>query len=170
MSQFSRRARWLNDLFPQSVAPTVTDPAQRSDDVSLTAPYDGGGYGFANAAQLVTNTGILPAAASGGSVIITTAEDEIYRLMAGSVIKHAGNNALVWLIVIDNGGAGDSCGISEAFNTTGTGFNQTMPMSQALTVGPSMTITVQWVNGDVLTALSFQVYGFRAPLGTAFQC
>ena len=46
MTQFSRRARWLNALFPQSVAPANPDPALRSDDVSLVQTYDGGGWGI----------------------------------------------------------------------------------------------------------------------------
>lgn len=49
MTQFSRRARWLNTLFPQSVAPASADPAVRSDDVSLVQSYDGGGWGISEA-------------------------------------------------------------------------------------------------------------------------
>lgn len=44
MSQFSRRARWLTQLFTQSVAPAKQDPSQLSDDVSLVQPYDGSGW------------------------------------------------------------------------------------------------------------------------------
>ena len=47
MSQFSRRARWLQQLFTPSVAPTTKDPTQRSDDVSLVQAYDGGGLAIA---------------------------------------------------------------------------------------------------------------------------
>jgi len=47
LSQFSRRARWLNQLFTSSVAPQVSDPSQVSDDVSLVQPYDGGGIAIA---------------------------------------------------------------------------------------------------------------------------
>lgn len=46
MTQFSRRARWLNFIFPQSVSPAQVDPATRSDDVSLVQQYDGGALGF----------------------------------------------------------------------------------------------------------------------------
>jgi len=46
LSLFSRRARWLQELFPASVAPKVRDPSSVSDDVSLVQQYDGGGVGF----------------------------------------------------------------------------------------------------------------------------
>jgi len=45
LSQFSRRARWLQDLFTPSVAPHRQDPSVLSDDVSLVQAYDGGGIG-----------------------------------------------------------------------------------------------------------------------------
>lgn len=46
MSQFSRRARWLRQLFTQSVSPAQSDPSVVSDDVSLVQTYDGGGVGI----------------------------------------------------------------------------------------------------------------------------
>jgi len=49
LSQFSRRAKWLNELFPPSVAPVVSDPTRRSDDVSLVQQYDGGALGISPA-------------------------------------------------------------------------------------------------------------------------
>ena len=48
MSQFSRRARWLKQLFTPSVSPATQDPTQRSDDVSLVQQYDGGGLAIAD--------------------------------------------------------------------------------------------------------------------------
>jgi len=45
LSQFSRRARWLQDIFTPSVAPHQQDPSVVSDDVSLVQQYDGGGIG-----------------------------------------------------------------------------------------------------------------------------
>jgi len=46
LSQFSRRARWLQRLFPPSVLPGRSDPSIVSDDVSLVQTYDAGGLGL----------------------------------------------------------------------------------------------------------------------------
>lgn len=49
MSQFTRRARWLQQLFTPSVAPAVPAPTSLSDDVTLVQQYDGGGLAIAEA-------------------------------------------------------------------------------------------------------------------------
>jgi len=49
LSQFSRRARWLAQLFTPSVTPNLVNPTSLSDDVSLVQQYDGGGIGMAEA-------------------------------------------------------------------------------------------------------------------------
>ena len=169
MAGFQRRARWLNALFPASQAPTVTDPAVRSDDVSLVAPYDGGGFGFPNASELCTRTPIPAAAAQGGAIIITTGPDEIFRLMGADVAVIAGSRPRVWLIVIDNAGAGDAVALTQAFGSPPIGEVDSFPRLLGQVIGPSCTLNGQWINGDVLTQVTFGAYGFRAPLGTSFQ-
>lgn len=73
MTQFSRRARWLDALFPQSVAPANPDPATRSDDVSLVQSYDGGGWGLAEATfPAEIDLDVIP-----GPVVISQAEISI---------------------------------------------------------------------------------------------
>jgi len=72
MTQFSRRARWLDSLFPQSVAPANPDPSVLSDDVSLTQSYDGGGWGIVEPTFPVERD--IPA---DGPVIITQPEVSI---------------------------------------------------------------------------------------------
>jgi len=71
LSQFSRRARWLNSLFPASVTPQIQDPGVVSEDVSLVQSYDAGGQGFAS----LTFPG--PEATAGVLVEITNPENSI---------------------------------------------------------------------------------------------
>lgn len=91
MSLFSRRARWLNALFPASVTPTITDPASRSDDVSLVQPYDGGGYPI----PPVTNwfTEVTSAVAAGTQLLLlTVGDDQLFRILGCGIQRLAGNN------------------------------------------------------------------------------
>jgi len=169
LSQFSRRARWLNILFPASVAPTITDPNVRSDDVSLVADYDGGGFGFSNPSTLCTRSAAQAPSASGGGVLITTGLDEIFRIMALDVITVAGGSPRVWFIAIDKEGTGESVAITQAFGGPAVGEQDNMRNQTATILGPGMTLTFQWINGDVATVVTFGVYGFRAPLGTSFK-
>jgi len=166
LSQFSRRARWLNALFPQSVAPATRDPAQRSDDVSLVQPYDGGGYGYRISAPVVRTA--IQTGALGGIIIINTSQDEVYRIESMDSVMIAGARPTVFIIVIDEGSL-DSVNISGSILAPGVGASQLMPDLHPTVIGPNMSVNCQWFGGDVLTQLTFGVYGFRAPLGTSFQ-
>jgi hypothetical protein len=169
LSQFSRRARWLNSLFPASVLPKISDPGVVSDDVNLVQPYDGGGYGFADSSELVTRvTGVV--GASGGFVILTTSAEEIFRLISADHVTVAGGLPDVWMIVIDNEGGGDSVHITQKIQAQPIGASQILPLQGGpVVIGPNMTITTQWTGGDAATQISFGIYGFRAPLGTVFH-
>ncbi len=148
--------------------PQIQDPALVSDDVSLVQPYDGGGYGFADPSTFCTRTAIPTAGATGGEIIITTGPDEIFRLMGADVAQIAGARPAAHIIVIDKGGSGESVAITQDFGTPPIGRIDAFPRFIGLTVGPSCVLNGQWTGGDVLTQITFGVYGFRAPLGTVF--
>lgn len=166
MSQFSRRARWLNFLFPSSVAPTVTDPDTRSDDVSLTQPYDGGGYaqGIAVPWHRFISTG--PGPAAGVENIFVVPVDEIYRFLAADITLLAGvaGSAAIGVGMVSPGTPGE-VKVTPQFIPVGD------PRSLELRtpiVGPSSIISVQWTNGDALTEYLVRIYGLSLPLGTVF--
>jgi hypothetical protein len=149
------------------VLPKTTDPGIVSEDVSLVQDYAGGGYGFADASDLVTvETGVV--AAQGGFVILRTSPEEIFRLISADHVLLAGGQPDVWMIVIDNGGAGQSVHITQKIQGQPVGASQMLPLAGPVVIGPNMTITTQWTGGSALTQVTFAIYGFKAPLGTVF--
>jgi len=175
LSQFSRRATWLNILFPASVAPQTRDPGQRSDDVSLVQPYDGGGFGFAHSDHLVVTTGALTAAAvAEGATILTIGPEEIYRIM-GAMVTNLDVTTLQmnFLSVIDRGGTGDQMFLADPIQFNAGGFNpgESRPFNiyNARVLGPDMTVRYDNQVGEVGKQTSYAVFGYLAPVGTAFS-
>jgi len=85
LSQFSRRARWLQDLFTPSVAPHGADPSVVSDDVSLVTQYDGGGIGFSKPSFPAQRDG--DAVGVGVPLLIESPEVAIRSYLTGSGIN-----------------------------------------------------------------------------------
>lgn len=171
MSQFSRRARWLNQLFPASVAPTIRDPGVRSDDVSLTQPYDGSGWGLPGpndwVRRMVSVTG-----PTGSIQILNVGPDQIFRLLSADFVVLVGPNPdFVYLNCIDRAGTGDQIALSLVENPLGAGATLNEPIAFREVkpiVGSSCFLRLDWLGGLGATQLALGIYGVLAPVGTVF--
>lgn len=168
MGQFSRRARWLNEIFPASKAPQTRDPAQVSGDVSLTQPYDAGGYAFDD-----------PYIRSVGSAAGITDQVEIFRVPEDSIFRILG--------------AGVECTVSATANlVTHLSVQTTLITNRDVTITDEVFVPIIaparfgyqifcpiLAPGTVLfgehrvgvagTEMLYAVYGTMAPLGTVFR-
>lgn len=168
MSQFSRRARWLNFLFPASVAPTVTDPALRSDDVSLVQPYDGSGWGIPPLGDWFLGPFLSPTGGAADTELVAVAADEVFRLFAVSVFTVATLVADAAPIASQVQGAG---GVQIAPNQQSPGLafgSNVYQFPGGMILPPGSFLRGGHFNGNGTTILSWSVYGCRAPSGTVF--
>jgi len=166
---FSRRARWLNGIFPASEAPQIQDPGTRSDDVSLVQPYDGSGWGLNQDPEEWTfqggNSG-TPGSA-GTFILVQVPLGFIFRILAASGRFTVGNNPNIGIqlgrpsnrsILIGRVSQGDMPGI--ALST---------PVALNTPIVPGgWDVTGFWDNGDGLTVVEINVMGILAPEGTVF--
>lgn len=167
MSQFSRRAKWLNALFPASVAPQLTDPDRVSDDVSLIQSYDGSGWGIPNRNDwfhLADLTGI-----AGSVEIFRVPDDFVFRLFAAQCLQVVGPGPQVQLFVKDlQSTPNQATSLTSFFALTVNNLN--LPLQTALVIGPGMSITGDDFNGGAGSIVRFTIYGCLAPVGTVFGC
>lgn len=166
MSQFSRRARWLNFLFPASVAPQLTDPGTVSEDVSLTQPYDGGGFSLADVDWFHFITG--PAGAIGSFVVFTIPPGFMFRWMAADGQTLAGVTPQgLFRITATSGGpsSGEIRATDQVVIPTG---GIIMPLREIRMVPPSSNINFFYNGGDAATIVIARIYGALVPVGTVF--
>ncbi len=170
MSQFSRRARWLNTIFPQSVAPATSDPGIRSDDVSLVQQYDAGGFIARKENCFFGADSIAGAAIS--TEILTVPDDEIFRLIAGhvfTVIAATPQGAQFVVIDLDDPTANvASITLLTTVPAVGGG-NLSMAVFQPIVLAPGTTLRGTHVGGDANTVTRWRAYGFPAPFGSHFS-
>ncbi len=166
MSQFSRRARWLNQLFPQSTAPTQHDPGVRSDDVSLVQPYDGGGIGFQEPTTLIKEFEI-PVGIAESIDCLVNGEDVVARIYAMGVLQVSGTDATVFMTVIS--GAGVAIGVAvRDLAVAATTLLPFVTISDFKILGPSCTLRANTRSGGADSLFRVQIYAAVAPLGTVF--
>lgn len=173
MSQFSRRARWLNTIFPASVVPQTTDPASVSDDVSLVQPYDGGGVPSVIGAGAFHRFDTTSGASAEIGIIFTTGPEEIARIYAAMVFSIALGAAIPNCGLFISPVLGNvACALAETIAAPAVAdlaaqFN--MQGAGGLMVPPNHEIQYHYEGGTaVSTLLSFTVYAVVAPLGTVF--
>lgn len=182
MGGFSRRARWLNRLFPPSEAPATQDPSTLSDDVSLVQQYDGGGLGFPASPTnwfLAEVTG--PVGIAGSFILLANDDDSLARIFTASVKRIAGGDAAqTWLAI----GRVESLGPDPVTASSALGTNGEYKRFGGNThqsggdlggggdgygiLGPGHNLQVHWLAGTAATQLKANVYGVIAPLGTVF--
>lgn len=161
--RFARRAGWLQELFPPSVVPAAPSyPDRVSTDVSLTAPYDAGGWGLANPESWITPITSVVAAA-GTVVVLAVPDGQLYRWMAGSVAMIAGVAPAGQFELLVPGGA-VSMGASST--ETPTGPHKQYDLIPPI-VGPTISIRYSWAGGDAATQLAIRIYGTLLPLGAS---
>lgn len=163
MSTFSRPSDWLRQFFTPSRF-GWNPPSQVSDEVSLTQPYDGGGYPVAPANQWFYEDSPAVGAA-GNSTLVTMGEDEYGRILACHVAVTAGVLPTVQ-IECDLAGAQLvtlSETITPAVLSDRYGIEVYCPI-----LPPSRSLIFRWDNGDAATACNFRALVAVVPIGTVF--
>lgn len=159
---FARISPWLRQLYTPSEG-IPPDPTKLSTDVSLVAPYDGGGFPIPNPSTWLVSL-ITPASAAAVNTILTVGADEIFRLMSMSCRTAAGADATCrpTVEVVAPQRVALHRGLTSDANPQGfDGLLGTI-------VGPGHLVQGLHTGGDVLTQIDWIVYGIRAPLGTCF--
>lgn len=167
MSQFSRRARWLNVLFPQSKAPQLADPGSVSNDVSLVQSYDGSGWpipGRSEWFKLADLTGV-----AGSVEIFRVPDDQVFRLFAAQAIQVVAPGPQVAIFVKDLQSTPNTACSLNAFLAL-TANNLHLPITNPIVIGPGMSITGDQFNGGAGSIVRYSIYGCPAPTGTVFAC
>ena len=169
MTDFSRRARWLNALFPASTAPQIQDPGSRSDDVSLVQPYDGGGYGFPGSLRPMVSNHLSTVGVTGFNLLVETTPEQIFYIGAVAVfsIVQDYNDLILNIIeqttpprqaiISDNLDLFNAANIFERFNTS------------VKVMGPNSHLRIDWTSAGTSAQFNATLYGVLAPLGTVFQ-
>jgi len=166
MSDFTRPAPWLRQLFTPSKTESA-NPGKLSNDVSLTHPYDGGGWPLTDPNSWATRV-VTAAVALADTVLVTTGENEIFRILAVSAQVSAGVHPDMF---VDISTATFAVGISAQQDgaspppapTNAQAFFLTTPI-----MGPSQSLRGKHLNGDAATVVDWRVYGVIAPIGTCF--
>lgn len=170
MTQFSRRARWLNQLFPASKAPQTKDPGSVSDDVSLTQPYDGSGWPLPDFASWIIQKD-SPVGIDGQTDMITVPEGSVYRLFSANSFRLIPANAQTQLFVTNLGGIPvTAVALADPVSTGFQQGNNIYQFQKSIVVPAGLTLRFEHFLGDVNTQIRFGIYGCLAPAGTAFYC
>lgn len=175
MSLFSRRAKWLNTIFPASVLPQTTDPDRVSDDVSLVQPYDGSGWGIPDLNDWAVRTAIQSAAPTGFVELRAVTPEQVFRLLHldFTLLVDAGPAPSLKLVatVIDAEGSGDQVLVANVLLKSGSGINPGESLSfrnVVPIVGPGCTLRIEWFQNVSGTTFTFGHYGALVPVGTVF--
>lgn len=170
MSQFSRRAGWLNFLFPASVAPQKRDPGQRSDDVSLVQPYDASGWPIPDPSTWIIRLDSA-VGATGDTDILTVPDDSVYRLFSANAFRLLGVNAIFQLFIVDlNAIPILSALVANEVSTGLNSGNNIVPLDRAMVIPGGLTLRFQHFGGDAATQIRYHIYGCLVPAGTVFYC
>jgi len=166
MSQFTRPSDWLRQLFTPSRF-GWNPPSSVSPDVSLVQPYDGGGYPTSPIGQYIIEPTNTPAAAGNMNAVQIVGPEQICRVLSVSCRATAGVLPRVFFFVRDSALTLSAVSISEtitmpALNET-QGFRLDCPI-----IPPGHNLGMNWVGGDVLTALTAICLVSVAPLGSVF--
>jgi len=167
LSLFSRRARWLNALFPASVAPQVSDPGSVSDDVSLVQPYDGGGIGIPNPDSMSINFVTTPGAAGSQVVIPQLPDDEYVRIIVAGFALLVGGVPLMNLLATSQGGAGPTIAYSREMQGNGIGRTDVF-LDVPPILPPGHGLLFNWAAGTGTTSVNIMFLFIRVPVGTVF--
>jgi len=169
LSQFSRRARWLNQIFRASKAPQVSDPSVVSNDVSLVQPYDGSGWGFMNTGQMMINIQNSPASAQDTTDIVTMDEFTFGRILGVGVIIAAGvapTSIKLYLRNLDNNFA---TAIGRLWDKPMLPTPMRNPLQiQSPILPPGLTLQGHHDGGDAATLIQYTACVIQVPVGTVF--
>jgi len=167
LSQFSRRARWLNQVFPASRAPQTSDPNSVSDDVSLTQPYDGSGWAIPDSSQWIIQLDSA-LAASGQVILLAVPEGFVYRLFGAHSFRVTGSTGTSSIAVRDLVSVPNTA-VLLAPQLDIAGDPKAFEINRAVVVPAGLTITGDFFNGSP-TIAAYRMYGCLVPAGTVFYC
>lgn len=186
MSQFSRRARWLQQIFTPSVVPTVTDPTIVSDDVSLVQQYDGGALGIAEPSFPAERDGDAdpdPLVILGPEVAIRdyvsktgiNTVSDMYQMPSGlyarifamTTILVAGSSPAQWFVSMQ---APTGSGVSNHSILVTPNYNaisgSRIPRAMTTTIlPPGMQLNMHVVTGNASTQVRLSILWIVAPIG-----
>lgn len=164
MSRFTRSAGWLRHLFTPSQTESP-NPGRLSDDVSLVALYDGGGFSIPSA----ESWGVTVDSAVGASqttALVTASADppEIVRVYSAGLRQSAGAGAPEVLLQVQVAGTSITPPVSSVLTVTGQA--QVPPdFIQNLILPPGSILQGFHFNGDAATVIRYAMYVLRLPLG-----
>lgn len=165
MTQFSRRAKWLNTLFPASVLPQTGDPGSVSDDVSLVQQYDGGGVGIPSRPEWFFGAD-SPIGAAGDVELVTMGDDEYLRLYSVHAFTIVLANCQCAPSVIDLQSVPNGvCQLAPLILTLGIGLGSVVFALNQSIIGPGMSLRMSHFGGGGATSLRYRAYGLRLPVG-----
>ena len=169
MTQFSRRVRWLNVLFPASKAPQVRDPGSVSDDVSLVQQYDGGAWNFNNPSRWLQQED-SPVGATGDTDFFTVPEGEIYRMFSMHGFRLIAGNSNFQPQVADLTSVPNVItAIAPSISVPGGTGNAVPLLTNPVIIPAGLTLRVQHFQGDATTQNRYSIYGCFAPAGAVFS-
>lgn len=168
MVDFSRRARWLNVLFPASSAPQVQDPGVRSNDVSLVQPYDGGGYGFPGQLRAMVSNHLSTVGITGFNLLVETDPDQIFYIGAVAVTSLVGDCPVITLNIIEQTAPPRQAIIHTATNLLFASVAFKLLDTPVKVMGPNSHLRIDWLGADADFQFNATLYGILAPLGTVF--
>ena len=163
MSKFSRPSDWLRQLF----IPSTTGwrpPARVSEEVSLTQPYDGGGYPIWPVGQWVIEQTFTDQAA-GSVVILLLPDNEICRLLAASIEIDGGVIPTARLLLGD--ASNRFVGISDEVTPSALNIQNSFDVRTPI-IPPGGDFRGEWEGGDAATDVTFRAVICRCPLGSVF--
>lgn len=164
MSRFARRARWLQELFTPSVRPTTSYPDSYSDDISLTQPYDGGGWGMQDPEETIFQvTSVVAAVAT--TLLFATPLDSIARLIAVSVNANLGVVPTFSHLQIRSPGVGFTCACAPSPVLVAGELVAYVPTLKILM--PGYELLGRYIGGDAATQLIYRIAVTTLPLGTS---
>jgi len=166
MSGFTRPAPWLRQLFTSSRTGSQS-PANRSDDVSLIQPYDGGGYPSAQVgvAKCFFQGGVATPAAAGGEVFYTCPANTVVRVVGLGVALAAGNAPTSLIAVSDETNTYvPITGVITPVTNDYLSFGViTCPI-----LTPGMELELRWYGGSATTDHDIKWAIYSAPIGSVF--
>ncbi len=167
MSQFARPADWLRQLF----IPSRTGwrpPGRVSEEVSLTQPYDGGGFAIWPVGQWVTAsvTAVAAAAATTG-VIAASTNEQVTRILAAKVQATAGVLPSVNLHIFRQGTSTNPIPISELLVISILTEHVPLTLNSPI-IPPGHEVRLRWFGGDAATIVECSLLICTAPLGSVF--
>ena len=165
MIPFARNAKWLTHLFTPSVTPTTRFPDRYSREVSLVAPYDGGGWGIPSLEQWATPVNSV-AAATADTTILTVPDDSYYRLLSMTAVLTAGAVPAQTQGVVNVPFANATLVITDEVTLVASLRKGLRPITPI--IGPGSVIQGSHNSGDVATVIAWSIYGILVPLGTSF--